>query len=161
MTIRQKMLLGALCAGAWIVPAAATPPANISQTVGVCDPWFPQNCLAPTSGGALPVAPAASPSSQTNSASTITTGGTFQTIALADTARKSFDFQNLCSKTGNCTATSNNCYLFIAGSGSPTLATAILVAAGQEYLRSAGAIPSDAIQATCDGNGDKFYLAVQ
>lgn len=31
----------------------------------------------------------------------------------------------------------------------------------QDYLRSSGAIPSDAIQITCATTGDAFYAAVQ
>lgn len=97
----------------------------------------------------------------TNSSTTVTTGGTFQTVAAANAARKSLEIVNACNVVTNCTTTSNYCYVFIAGSGSPSKANAIPLAPGQGYLRSSGTVPSDAIQATCDGTGDKFYLAVQ
>lgn len=103
--------------------------------------------------------PLAAPS--TDKSGTITTGGTFQTIAAANTSRKSFEFQNVCHIAGNCTTVANNCYLFFAASGSPTTAKSKVIGPGQEYLRSEGAVPSDAIQATCDGNSDKFSAAEQ
>ena len=94
--------------------------------------------------------------------STITTGGTFQTIAAANAARRSLEFINLCNVATACTTTANVCYLFIAASGTPTKTTnAIPVPAGGSYLRSSGVIPTDAIQATCDGTGDHYRLAVQ
>ncbi len=96
-----------------------------------------------------------------NTSSTITTGATFQTIAAANGSRKSVEFVNVCNISGNCVSTSDNCYLFFAISGSPTTAKSVVVGPGQEYLRSQGSIPADAIQATCDGTADKYYLAVQ
>jgi hypothetical protein len=48
-----------------VAPAYAAPPSNISYTVGVCDPWFGQNCLKPTSAGTLSTA-AFAPSGQTS-----------------------------------------------------------------------------------------------
>lgn len=62
----NKRLLGAcaasaLIAGVWGV-ARATPPANINYTVGVCDPWFPQRCLAPAADGSLAVTGSLTPS---------------------------------------------------------------------------------------------------
>ncbi len=101
------------------------------------------------------------PSSQTNASGTITVGSTFQTIAALSATRKSFEFQNICSKSGNCTALTNNCYLFVGASGSPSISNSILVPAGASYLRSSGAIPTDAIKATCDGTSDAYYLSTQ
>lgn len=89
----------------------------------------------------------------------VTTGGTFQTISLPGT-RRSIEFQNLCIISGKCTATTNACYLFF-GSGTASTDKAIVVQAGQGYLRSDGVIPSDTLKLTCDGTGDKFYLRVQ
>lgn len=100
-------------------------------------------------------------SSTTPGDSTITVGGTFQTIAAASTSRKSLDFVNVCNVGSNCTTTGNLCYLYIAASGTPTTANSIPVVPGQEYIRSSGVVPSDAIQATCDGTGDHFALKVQ
>jgi hypothetical protein len=107
------------------------------------------------------VAATGSPASQTISSSTITTGGTFQTIAVSNSTRLSYEFQNVCSKSGNCTATTNNCYVYVAASGTPTTAKSIIVPPGGAYLRSSGAVPNNAIQATCDGTGDAYYLSVQ
>jgi len=91
-------------------------------------------------------------SATTNGASTITTGGTFQQLAAAASARLSVEFQN---KTA-----SDSCYLFFGPSGETT-AKSVKISAGQDYLRSQGAIPSDRIAATCDTNGDVFYFATQ
>jgi hypothetical protein len=107
------------------------------------------------------VSSGASAASATNSSSTITTGGTFQTISAASTSRKSLEFTNICNVTGNCTATTNYCYIFIAASGTPSTANSVPVPPGAMYVRSMGAIPTDAIQATCAGNGDKYALKVQ
>lgn len=115
----------------------------------------------------MPVIPGSSfsipnASATTDASSTITLGGTFQTIAAANTARRSFEFVNICGVTSACTATTNYCYLFFAAFGSPSKTTdTIPVAPGASYLRSSGSIPSDAIQATCDGTGDHYRLAVQ
>lgn len=95
-------------------------------------------------------------STTTNDSGTITTGGTFQQIAAASTSRLSLDVQNLNA--------SDSCYIYFgttAAANSAGVNSAIKVAASQEYLRSSGAIPSDAIQITCSTNSDKFYAAVQ
>lgn len=101
------------------------------------------------------------PTSQTISSSTITTGGTFQTVTASSSTRKSFEFANVCGKSGNCTAVTNNCYLYVGAAGTPTTGNSIVVPPNASYLRSTGAIPTDAVQATCDGTGDKFYVSVQ
>lgn len=123
--------------------------------------WFNGTAWTPVqSSSGIPVGP--SPNPTTDASGTIATGGTFQPIAAANTARQSFEFVNICGVTSACTATTNYCYLFFAASGSPSKTTdAIPVAPGASYLRSSGSIPSDAIQATCDGTGDHFRLAVQ
>lgn len=95
-----------------------------------------------------------------NISGAVTTGGTFQTFAGVGANRKSLDFVNICNVAAKCTALTNKCYLYLS-TGVATTDKAIPVAAGVEYLRATGIIPSDSIQITCDGNGDKFYLAVQ
>lgn len=139
-----------------VLLALATP--ALAQNTAIRDPVTLNTACVNTSSG---LCVAGTPTTQTNSATTVTTGGTFQTGAAASTTRKAFEFQNICNKSGNCTATTNNCYVFVAASGTPTTANSIIVQAGWGYLRSIGAVPSDAIQVTCDGTGDKFYLAVQ
>lgn len=94
-----------------------------------------------------------------NVSGTITTGGTFQQAAAAVNpgGRFSIDFQN---RSGNGDA----CYLYFGTTAAANTAgtgKAIKVADGQEYLRSNGAIPSDAVQVTCTTTSDAFYLAVQ
>lgn len=98
----------------------------------------------------------------TDVSNTIGTGGTFQVIAVANTARKSIEFVNICNVVGSCTTQNNMCYLFLAATGSPNKTTnAIPVSPGWSYARFSGTIPSDAIQGTCDGTGDHYRLAVQ
>lgn len=119
-----------------------------------------QNCYPATPGMPLPAGGSlASP--VTNSSSTITTGGTFQTIAAAKTNRQSLDFVNICNIAGNCTTTTDECYLYFGTLASATTSNAIPVGPGQEYLRSSGTIPSAAINATCATTSDKFYLQTQ
>lgn len=116
--------------------------------------------VAPASGSTIIVKP--SPGPTTEASSTITAGGGFQTVAAASTTRQSLEFDNLCLKAGACTATTNFCYLFFAASGTPGETTnAIPIPPGWSYIRSVGSIPSDAVQATCDGTGDHFRFAVQ
>lgn len=97
----------------------------------------------------------------TDASATVGTGGTFQQIAAANTSRKSFEFSNICSVSGNCVAATDNCYVFFGANGSATKANSRLISPGGGYLRSSGTIPSDAIQITCDGTADKFQAAVQ
>ncbi|MBI3678477.1 MAG: hypothetical protein HY243_17860 [Proteobacteria bacterium] len=84
---------------------------------------------------------------------TVTTGGTFQQIAAANASRKSFEYQN---NNG-----SDACYIYFGTTGSATSAKSIKVVSGGYYLRSAGNIPSDAIQTTCTSTNDTYYAAVQ
>lgn len=53
--MNRTILLGAALAALCAPPAMASTPPNISQTVGVCDPNFPQRCIKPDSSGAVPV----------------------------------------------------------------------------------------------------------
>lgn len=155
-----------VCVSAWgqgAVGTATSSPATLSNGQLAYPSYDLSNNLRVTqsTSPSSPLNTVGTPAAQTNSANTITTGGTFQTISAASSTRKSFEFQNICTKAGNCTATTDNCYLFIAASGTPTTANSIVVGPGQAYLRSTGSIPSNAIQATCDSNGDHYYLAVQ
>lgn len=48
--VGKKLLGGAIIAVALLAGASslrAAPPTTLSSDVGVCDPWFPQNCFAP------------------------------------------------------------------------------------------------------------------
>lgn len=99
-----------------------------------------------------------SPNATTNGASTITAGGTFQTVLASSVTRKFWEFQNVCGKVGNCTAASDNCYLYLASSGSGTTANSIVVGPGSTYRESSGNIANDAVSATCDNTGDHYYL---
>lgn len=116
--------------------------------------------VTPGTGSSIIAKP--SPGPTTEASGTVTTGGTFQQIAAANVTRQSMEFVNLCLVPSACTATTNNCYLFFAASGSPGKTTdAITIPPGWSYLRSTGSIPSDIVQATCDGTGDHFRFAVQ
>lgn len=57
-----KRLSLALALTVLSVAAYAAPPANISQTVGVCDPVYPQRCIKPDTNGAIPVTGSFTPS---------------------------------------------------------------------------------------------------
>lgn len=96
----------------------------------------------------------------TNSSGQITVGKTFQSIAPQSLTRQQFSFQNVCNKAGNCSTTTDLCYLYMEDNGVPTLSNSLIVTAGQEYLRSVGRIPGAAIQATCDTSGDNFRLSI-
>ncbi len=155
------LLLFALNANAQNTTARATT-SDPSLVSGSYYPLFQDtsgNLRVNIKSGTVTTAP--DPLTQTNSSGTIATGGTFQTIAIANTTRASFEFHNVCTVAGNCNATTDNCYLFVAAAGVPTTANSIIVPPGSAYLRSQGAVPSNAIQATCAGTGDKFYLSVQ
>jgi hypothetical protein len=110
---------------------------------------------------ASPVIQGGAPSATTDSSGTITTGGTFATLLASNTARKSLEFTNVCNIAANCTTTANYCYITTVASGSATKGNSIPIPPGASYLRSSGAIPSDAIAGTCDGTGDKYRLASQ
>lgn len=88
----------------------------------------------------------------TNNSAVITTGGTYQTILTASTARASLTVEN-----NNAT---DLCYLYI-GSGSATNAKSILLIAGGSYTRYFPYVPADAIQATCANNSDTLYVDTQ
>lgn len=153
------------------LPLAVLAQTTTNARVNASDPTYTDNTTMPLSqstSGQLRVTTGSSgsatfgaPASQSNTSSTITVGGTFQTIAASSATRKSFEFHNTCTKAGNCTTQSNNCYLFVAAAGVPSTSNSIIVPAGATYLRVSGAIPTNAIQATCDGTGDAYYLSLQ
>lgn len=99
----------------------------------------------------LLLAPLSARASQQNYSGTITTGGTFQLTAPAVGTRTFIDFINTSADT---------CYLFIS-TGTPTTGNSVPVSPGQEYFRSAGPIPNEAIYVTCTTTSDTFYLVVQ
>ena len=109
----------------------------------------------------LPSAPARSSG---NISGTVATGGTFQSLAVANPSRLSIEFENICNVSGNCNATTDNCYLWWTSTGtpsSPTKATSLTISPGSYYGRFQGTVPSDAFQVTCDGNSDKYWSEVQ
>jgi hypothetical protein len=100
--------------------------------------------------------------SQINESGTVTTGGTFVLAWPASSARQAIEFQNICSVTGNCAAITDVCWLYIAAAGTPDKAHALVFGpSSSPYRIAAGRVPINAIYVTCDGNGDKFYLAVE
>ena len=124
--------------------------------------WLDTGGSARPATQANPLPVGAGVSSASDLSGTIAAGGSFQVLAAASTSRRSIEFANLCPSAGACTSAANNCYLFIAGAGTPGAGTnAVTVAPGGSYLRSVGNIPSDAIMGSCDGTGDHFSLKVQ
>lgn len=151
-------------ATALLAALAVLPVKKVKADVAVCFVQSAAGVITPcTSDAAGNLITSSSPlaSSATDGSGTITTGGTFQTVAAASTTRKNLEFTNICNTTGNCTATTNMCYVFIAVSGTPTTANSIPVPPGTQYIRTDGSIPTNAIQATCAGNSDKFALKTQ
>lgn len=90
----------------------------------------------------------------------ITTGGTFQVLDAAS-SRQTFEFQNICTKSGNCTATTDNCYINVGTVAAPTIANSILVTPGSYYGRFIGMTPAGTIFVTCDSTNDKFWAEKQ
>lgn len=164
--MKRLLLAGAALAGlTFFAPAASyaegTPCASGNM---LCDSSVAQyvngsgQAQSVDAGHPLPITGTISATPVTASATTIangtvTTGGTFQQIAAANSSRLSFEYQN--------NNAAHDCYVYFGTTGSATTAKAIKVSAGQYYLRSSGAIPSDAIQTTCSNTSDTFYAAVQ
>ena len=91
-----------------------------------------------------------------NNSTTITLGGTFQTVLPAlgtGAVRRSITIQN--NNTGT-----DNCWVFL-GSGAATTARSILLASGGSYQRYYPYVPSDAVQMTCTTTGDSVYIDTQ
>jgi hypothetical protein len=103
--------------------------------------------------GQTPVAGTATNRATLNTATTITTGNTFQQI-LPSILGTSTQRQALTIENNNA---SDNCWLFI-GSGTATKAISILLLPGGSYTRYWPYVPSDALQATCASNSDTLYV---
>jgi hypothetical protein len=95
----------------------------------------------------------------TNRSVTITTGNTFQQILAATADTTDYNRKSLTIQNNN---TSDSCWIFI-GAGNATKAASIILDTthGSAYTRFYPYIPSDAIQATCTGNGDTLYVDTQ
>jgi hypothetical protein len=74
----------------------------------------------------------------------------------ASTSRMSLTIQN----NNSISTGTEYCYIFV-GSGSASLATAIILAPGGSYQRYFPFIPSDTIQATCTTTSDTLYIDTQ
>ena len=101
----------------------------------------------------------------TNGSVTIVTGNTFQQVLAATKDPRDFVRQSLTIQNNN---TADSCWLVfgsVAGvaitAGNATKAESILLTAGGSFQRYAPYIPSDAIIATCAGNGDTLYIDTQ
>lgn len=79
--------------------------------------------------------------------STITTGGTPQTISAADVVREGFTFHNL---------SSGDLYINIPGTASTTLPGSIKVIAGALYETPPGATPRGAVSVVGATTGQAF-----
>lgn len=147
-------LLLILFAGSAFADSTANQVTPGSLTISGC-PGSELSCFIPYSNAnPLPVSSAgASASATTVLNGSITVGNTFQQIAASNTSRKSFEFQN--------TNASHTCYLFFGTTVSASTAASITVPPSGFYIRSSGAIPSDALQVTCTNTSDTFYADVQ
>lgn len=100
---------------------------------------------------------AQTPAVTTNSAVTITTGNTFQTILAPASSRRSITIQN------NNTST-DSCWIEF-GSGvtaaNATKAKSIELLQGQAYTRYYPYLPLDEIEGTCTNNSDTIYVDTQ
>lgn len=96
----------------------------------------------------------------TDKSTFVITGGTFQSITGVNGQRKGLEFTNTCNVAGNCVSTGDMCYLYF-GSSTADKTVAIQVPPTATYLRSNGAIPQEAVFATCDGTNDTFRFVEQ
>ena len=164
-TILAALLIVLMPILAWAQNTATPVQPGYISTSGCHSPALTPCFIPYNAANPMPITgTATTPWITTGASSTITVGGTFQTISAANASRHSFEFTNICGNAGACNATTDNCYLFFAsfGDANPNITTtAFKIPPGGSYLRSSGSIPSDAIQATCDGTGDHFRMAVQ
>ena len=93
------------------------------------------------------------PALTTGRSVTITTGTTFQTVIAAGNYR-SLTIQNNNTNT-------DNCWVYVVNTGSPTTANSILLTPGAAYTRYFPYIPNGAIQATCATTADTLYADTQ
>lgn len=82
----KRLLIGLAALGLLFAAGSvsAAPPANISYTVGVCDPNFPQQCWR---AGSTKV-------TTTEKGGTVTSGGTAQAAIAANSLRRGWCIQN-------------------------------------------------------------------
>lgn len=85
------LVFAALCALLYSPSAMAQ---GITQKVAVCNPAFVGQCIKPDANGAIPTTLTAAAAPSTNASTTVTTGGTYQTVVAASTSRKGCTIQN-------------------------------------------------------------------
>lgn len=83
---------------------------------GVCIPVEPTTPLPVTASGSSPLTTTPVPVTPTDKGGTITLGGTAQTLAAANTSRKSLVVQNPCTATGQGIATAEDLFISVTGS---------------------------------------------
>lgn len=91
----------------------------------------------------------------TNRSTTITVGGTFQTVTAVSSTRMSITIQN-----NNPLSGTEYCYIYV-GVGTASTAASIVLGPGGSYQRYWPNIPSDPIQATCTTTNDTLYIDTQ
>jgi hypothetical protein len=134
-------LLSLTLAGLPLQPAGAQ---GISQKVAVCDPNYNASCAA--------VGPRAS----VNGSTTVTLGGTFQTVLAASATRRNCLIQNPTTAT-------EVLFVHVGTLASATTAKAITLAAGSAFscAGSGGNVEGAAINVTAATNGHAFVLLSQ
>lgn len=83
---------------------------------GVCIPVEPTTPLPVTASSSSPITVSPVAVTPTDKGGTITLGGTAQTLAAANTSRKSLVVQNPCTATGQVIAVAESLFIAVAGS---------------------------------------------
>lgn len=143
MRLKLAVGLGALvllsCLG-----AHAAPPPNISQTVGVCDPYYPTRCAKPAADGSTPVTlpPTASITATplvvvtTDKSGTISSGGAAQTAIALNASRKGWCIQDLSTAI-------ESLFIRVNGVASPT--TGVEIMPGKQACNAPGLVDPAAV----------------
>lgn len=145
-----------LLAMMFLLPTMAADAYN--NTVAVCDPVNPFNCLAPNSSGNVPITPV--PNGVTTTSTTAApTAGTFFSILAASASRKSCTIQNTGTTLGyvyfgaNASATTGNSFQL-----PPSTATSTFTAS---CATQNGLVLQDNVSATCASGTCSFVIGAQ
>ena len=132
---------------------------TIQYSVAVCDPNSPFRCAAPDASGNVPVvgtvtvAPATGTYTSKNTSMTL--GGSAQTLVAANTARKNVYIQNPCTATGEGIAAVESIYISFTGSAGVNNGTSIEILACGSY-ETDGVVSTQAISVNAATTGHKI-----
>ena len=154
------LMFGALAGAAY---AALSTPGGASGTiqysVAVCDPNSPFRCAAPDASGNVPVVgtittvPATG--TYTSKNTSMTTGGTAQTLIAANTSRKKVYIQNPCTAAGQGIAAVESIYISFTGAAGVNNGTSIEILACGSY-ETDGVVSTQAISVNAATTGHKI-----